>query len=217
MDAHLENAGGPDVREPRPEAAGAAAGWRRLHSEILYQDRFQQLRRDRVSLETPGAPPREIDFAYQERPPGVLVVPVTPDGDVLLVWQYRYAIDSWGLEVPAGGTQDTGDLPLEVVARKELREEVGAEAGEVRAVGWFWTDGALTDQVCHVFLALDVRRCEKPQREPTEASMEIRAVPIAEALRLARTGGIRIGPSALAILQCEPHLTTPPRNTSNGR
>jgi hypothetical protein len=82
----------------------------------------------------------------------------------------------------------------------------------VRPVGWFWATASLTDETCHVFLAEGVERTAAPDREPTEKTMEVRAVPAAEALRLARTGGIRNGACALALLLCEPHLTGGPND-----
>jgi ADP-ribose pyrophosphatase len=206
MDERKVRPDGPDIEGHRGKPNGPAAGWQLRRSEVLFEDQFQRLRRDGVAVGKEGQT-KEIEFTYQERPAGVLIVPVTPEGNVLFVRQYRYAVDDWGLEVPAGGTQDTGGLPLEEVARKELREEVGATAEEVRAVGWFYATGALTDEVCHVFLATGVRREQSPEREVTEQAMEVRTVPADEALRLARSGGIRIGPSALALLLCEPHLT----------
>lgn len=54
-----------------------------------------------------------------------MIVPITKAGEMVLLRQYRYAVDEWCLEVPAGGTHDSGDASLEEVARKELREEVG--------------------------------------------------------------------------------------------
>jgi ADP-ribose pyrophosphatase len=180
------------------------AGWVRRETVVLYEDEFQRLRQDTVEVEGKGS----TKYTYQERPEGVLIVPVTEEGMVLLIRQYRYAVDAWGLEVPAGGTQDTGDMPLVEVARKELCEEVGGEAAEMRPVGWFYTSGALTDEKCHIFLALGVRQTREPEREPTEESITVQSLPVDEAMRLARTGGIHIGPSALALLLCEQEIKT---------
>jgi ADP-ribose pyrophosphatase len=182
------------------KAEGArTAGWVRRNTVVLYEDEFQRLRQDTVDVKGKGS----TNYTYQERPEGVLIVPVTAEGLVLLIRQYRYAVDAWGLEVPAGGTQDTGDMPLLEVARKELREEVGGEAAEMRHVGWFYASGALSDEKCHVFLALGVRQTREPEREPTEKSITVQSLAIDEAMHLARTGGIHIGPSALALLLCE--------------
>lgn len=183
----------------KPE--GEKVGWRLLDSRCVYEDDYQRLRRDRVQVEGH----QEINFAYQECPDGVLIVAVTTDGHVLLERQYRYAVDAWCLEVPAGGTQDTGDMPLEEVARKEMCEELGATCTELRYITWFWTHGSLSSERCHVFLATGVERQQPPDREPTE-QIRVQRVPVAEALAACRSGELRIGPSALALLLCEPHL-----------
>lgn len=119
--------------------------------------------------------------------------------------QYRYAVDDWCLEVPAGGTHDTGAASLEEVTRKELREEVGATVKSLKYVDFFYTTNALSDEKCHVFLAEGV---ELGREQKTEASetIEVQRVPIEKALELARSGAVKTAACALAILLCEPHL-----------
>jgi ADP-ribose pyrophosphatase len=136
-----------------------------------------------------------------------VIVPVTATGEIVLLKQYRYPIDEWCLEVPAGGMHDSGGCSLEEVARKELREEVGAEAGTLAYVTFFYSASALTDEKCHVYLAEGVTLRNKPEREGSE-SIETKLVPADEAIRLARTGAIKTAPCALALLLCEPLLVS---------
>ena len=107
------------------------------------------------------------------------------------------------MEVPAGGMSP--DLTPEEVARRELLEEVGGTAADLRYIGQFYTSNGISNEVAYVYLATGVELGES-QREPTEL-MEIRLVPVEEALRMARDGEITDGPSALALLWCEPLLT----------
>jgi len=107
------------------------------------------------------------------------------------------------MEVPAGGLSP--DLTPEEVARRELLEEVGGTAAELRYVGQFFTSNGISNEVAYVYLATGVELGEA-QPEPTEL-MELRLVPVEEALRMARFGKITDGPSALALLWCEPLLT----------
>ncbi|MFC2045952.1 NUDIX domain-containing protein [Chloroflexota bacterium] len=93
----------------------------------------------------------------------------------------------------------------EEVARRELLEEVGGEAAELPFVGQFYTSNGISNKVAYVYLATGVELGET-HREPTEL-MEMRLVPVEEALRMAREGEISDGPSALALLWCEPLLT----------
>ena len=111
-------------------------------------------------------------------------------------------MDDCCYEVPAGGLSE--GLPPEEVARRELLEEVGGTAADFRYVGQFYTSNGISNEVAYVYLATGVELGES-HREPTEL-MEMRLVPVEEALRMAREGEISDGPSALALLWCEPLL-----------
>ena len=118
--------------------------------------------------------------------------------------------------MPAGGLPPRLDQCLrlvqsEEVARRELLEEVGGMASELHYVGQFYTSNGISNEVAYVYLATGVVLGET-HREPTEL-MESRLVPVDEALRMARKGGISDGPRALALLWCEP-LSYPLQHTS---
>ena len=183
----------------KPE--GARSGWKLLRSETRFEDDLQRLRDDEVEL----AGGKRIHYAYLERADAVIVVPITSAGEMILLKQYRYTVDEWCLEVPGGGMHDAAAADLEEVARKELREEVGATAQELRAVGFFYPANAMSDETCHVFLAEGVEFTGEQKTEASE-TIEIERVSVRAGLELARSGAIKTGPSALAILLCEPFL-----------
>jgi ADP-ribose pyrophosphatase len=180
--------------------------WDTLDSKYLWQSHWYNLRQDR--LRTPEG--REFTYTLVDHPGAVWIVPVTSGGQIALVWQYRYTVDEFCMEVPAGGLSP--DLTPEEVARRELLEEVGGEAADLRYVGQFYTSNGISNEVAYVYLATGVKLGEA-QREPTEL-IEVRLVPVEEALRMAREGEITDGPSALALLWCEPLLR--PRTSSGG-
>jgi ADP-ribose pyrophosphatase len=84
-------------------------------------------------------------------------------------------------------------------------EEVGGIATDLRYVGQFYTSNGISNEVAYIYLATGVE-LGAAQPEPTEL-MEVRLVPVNEALRMARNGQISDGPSALALLWCESLLT----------
>jgi ADP-ribose pyrophosphatase len=106
------------------------------------------------------------------------------------------------MKVPSGTLSP--DLTPEEVARRELLEEVGGTAAELRNIGQFYTSNGISNEVAYVYLAIGVQLGET-RREPTEL-MEIRLFPVEEVLHMAREGDIADGPSALALLWCEPFL-----------
>ncbi len=191
--------------EHKPKAE--AIGWHRQETDYPFSCRTFRLRRDRLLIK--GT--HQIDYSYIESDGAVWVVPVTPEGNVVLIRQYRYSVDDWVWEVPAGGLFDH-DGDLESLVRRELREEVGGEAGSLKYVGWFYGGAAMTNTRCHVFIAYDTRLRYKPEPEVTE-SIEVHVVPIEEALRMCRSGEMREGRSALALMWSEPYLRKPDRGT----
>lgn len=183
------------------KSLGAKYGWKLQDTNTPFATNWLKLRQDRVLLDGSG----DITFTYIDSPGAVGVVPVTPDGQIVLIRQYRYTVDEVCIEVPAGGLHDTGDASMEDVARTELRDEVGASCRDLEYIGFFYTAVGNSSQAYHVFLALDVEFTEEQKLEPTE-HIEVHPTPAAEAIRLARTGEMKDGTSALSILLCEERL-----------
>lgn len=183
----------------KPE--GEKIGWHLLDTSCPFSTPWLKLRQDKLYLDGRG----EVTFTYVEHPGAVGVVPVTKSGDLVLIRQYRYTVDEWCLEVPAGGTHDTGSASLEDVAREEMREEIGATCEELIYAGFFYTSIGNSSQAFHIYLALGVTLDEEVVHEATEV-IETCLVSASEALRLARSGQVKDGASALSILLCEPLL-----------
>lgn len=189
------------LKEQKPN--GVQAGWKFLGTETRFESGVFRLREDSVELD--GG--KQIDYAYLERAPAVIVVPITTAGEMVLIKQYRYAVDEWCLEVPAGGTHDSGGASLEEVATKELREEAGASARSLTYVECFYAAASLSDEKSHVFLAEGVELSKELWTEASE-TIKVQRVPVAQAIKMARDGAIKTGPCALAILLCESRLSS---------
>ena len=181
--------------------------WETLDSQFLWQSRWYSLRQDRLRTQDG----HEFTYTVVEHPGAVWIVPVTREGQVILVRNYRHAVADWCYEVPAGGLSP--GIEPEEVARRELLEEVGGTAAELRYVGKFYTSNGISNEIAYVYLATDVELGES-HREPTEL-MEVWPVPPKEALRMAREGEISDGPSALALLWCEPLINVTAHTSSH--
>ena len=181
-------------------------GWQRLATDYPYTYHMFRIRRDQARWPDGHIAP----YAYLQAPYAVWIVPMTTDGQIILIRQFRYTTDDWSWEVPAGGSHDFEGSPLEL-AKRELDEEIGGESDDWLYVGSFRPGVSIIDQVCHIVLARDVR-LDKPHREPGEI-IEIHPVPLERALEMARNGEMIDGHSALALLRCEPYL----RQISNHR
>lgn len=180
------------------KTVAASLGWRVTETRHPFATPWIRMRQDDIAIPGRGG----ITYTYLEQAPAVFVVPVMSDGQIVLIRQYRYPVDAWCLEIPAGGTHDREGVPLKQVARDELHEEIGATCGSIEQVGMFYTSNTHSDQTSHVFLALKVALCGRPAREATE-HIQIVPTPAKAAIHLARTGQVDDGPSALSLLLCE--------------
>lgn len=126
----------------------------------------------------------------------VAALPVLTDGRVVLVRQYRYAVDAHVWELPAG-RRDPGEAP-EAGARRELEEEVGLRAGALERIAEFWTTPGFCDEVMHLFRATDLEPV--PARPEADEKIEQATFALDEALAMMRSGQIREGKTVVALL-----------------
>lgn len=166
-----------------------------LQQRPILQTRWFSLRQDDIRL--PNG--QEAVYNVIEKPEAVIIVPVLPSGEVVLIHQYRYPLDEWCYEVPAGSIP-ADSLPL-ATAQQELLEEVGGSSTEWVSLGQYWTMKSLGKERSHFFMARNVELGQH-QREATEI-IDLKIVSATEALHMARTGAMADAHSALAVLLCE--------------
>jgi ADP-ribose pyrophosphatase len=126
----------------------------------------------------------------------VAALPVHDDGRVVLVRQYRYAVDASVWELPAGRL-DPGES-VEEAARRELEEEVGLRPRELTALAVFYTTPGFCDEAMHLFRATGLTSVAA-RPEPDER-IESRAFTLEEARAMIRRGEIREGKTLVALL-----------------
>lgn len=166
-----------------------AAPWTTLSSEVLADGLLVRLRRDRVAM--PGGQVATRDVAACTQSVGV--VPVMPDGSVVLVHQYRHAVGRRLLEIPAGLLDHDGE-DRATAARRELAEEVRLGADDLVELTTFFCSPGWTDEHTTVFLATGLRPVAEPddfEAEHEEADMEVVRIPLSDALTAVRDGTIR--------------------------
>ncbi len=123
------------------------------------------------------------------------VLPVTPDGDVLLVKQFRPAVRQTLTEIPAGLLDREGEDALGCAAR-ELFEETGYRHETIEFLGGVYASPGFTDEYIHLFWA---RTRPRPERRPEEG-IEVLKTPLATMVAAARAGRVRDAKTALALL-----------------
>ena len=135
------------------------------------------------------------DYELVHKHDAVAVVPVTPDGDVLMVRQFRPPVRDHLVEVPAGLLDVEGEDALSTAVR-ELFEETGHRHRTIEFMSGNYLSPGFTDEYMHFFWA-EVE--PEPEGSPEEG-IELVRMPLADAVSAARNGRVRNAASALALL-----------------
>jgi ADP-ribose pyrophosphatase len=142
----------------------AGRNWRRLRSEPLGDFRIFTIRRDRI------VSPRtreELDFYILDGADWVNVIPVTAEGNVVLVRQYRHGTEETTVEIPGGAVESRDQGPL-AAARRELLEETGYASDSWTELGFVHPNPAIQSNRCWTFLAEACRRVAEPELDAGE-------------------------------------------------
>ncbi|TDE90292.1 NUDIX hydrolase [Occultella glacieicola] len=164
-------------------------------SRTIHSGRVFDIVAETVDLGDAGAVHRE----FMKHPGAVAVVALDTEDRVLLLRQYRHPVRSYLWEVPAG-LLDVADEPLVDAAARELAEEADLQAARWDTLVDYYTSPGGSDEALRIFLARDLS--DVPEggtftREGEEAGMELRWVPLADAVALVLVGALH-NPSAVA-------------------
>ena len=122
-----------------------------LNDQLIYDGIVVELHKYTVELPDGKSAYREI----VRHPGAVCVLPLTDEGEVICVRQFRYPFGRVLTELPAGKLDSRDEDPLEA-AKRELREETGAVAGRIVSLGDLYPSVAIFDECIHMYLATDL-------------------------------------------------------------
>ncbi|MCC6220010.1 MAG: NUDIX hydrolase [Deltaproteobacteria bacterium] len=155
--------------------------WKKISSKLLNQTRVFSLYSER-SCSPDGS--HEDDFFYLECPSWVNVIPLTDNGEVVLIRQYRHGTKTIELEIP-GGIVDCGEDP-EATAVRELKEETGYVSSHIESLGFTHANPAIQTNRCYSYLATGCKLNDKQNLDPAE-DIAVELVPLASIPTLLRT------------------------------
>ncbi len=142
---------------------------KRLNRELVYQGAILDIYKD--TMELPNGNTEEWDFV-SHRMGAACVLPVLPDGRIVLVRQYRNALERETLEVPAG-CRDSKTEDTKVTARRELKEETGYDSEEITFLASLRTTVAFCDERVDVYLAQNLIPGQQHLDEAESIDLEI--------------------------------------------
>jgi ADP-ribose pyrophosphatase len=154
----------------------------RIDGELAYDGHFLKVTRDRIKL--PDG--KETQREFIRHPGAVVILPLLPDGRVLLERQFRYPNDRVFIEFPAGKI-DPGEAAL-ATAKRELEEETGYTATEWHFVCTIHNAIAYSDEHLDIFLARNLTQGEAKLDDGE--FLELFSATIPELLEMVRTGEI---------------------------
>lgn len=173
---------------------GEPSRWVREGERTLVSTRVLDLKSEHYRHPVRGT---QKDFVVIHAPDWVNVVAVTPDMRIILVRQFRFGSSALSLEIP-GGVIEKGEDPVAAGIR-ELSEETGYGGGKVRLLGSVFPNPAIQDNRCH-FVLVQGAVPTSPVNWDDDEEIQVSTVPVAEALALARSGGITHSLSVAALM-----------------
>lgn len=185
--------------------------WERLKSSKLADYRIMQVRQDAVRSPRTG---KVHDFFVLEMSEWINIIPITPEGKVVMIHQFRHGSGEVSLEIPGGLVEGDDDLPADA-ARRELVEETGYDADELIFLGKVAPNPALQNNQCHSFLALGARPVGKQKLDEGE-DIQVEEIDLGQIPSLIGAGRLNHGLVVVAFYFLEqwrkqnPDLAFPP-------
>ncbi len=175
--------------------------WKVLTSRELFSSGIFRLRSDECELPDGRVMPRYYVMEFSD---WVNIVPVTEDNRIVLVEQYRHAAGESHLEIPGGSTHPDQEGP-QLAAERELLEETGYRAMDVRLIGSQRPNPAMQNNYMHTYIGYGCRKIAEPTPDPFE---DIRVVTykIPEIYQMILEGRINHSIVIASLLYALPHL-----------
>jgi ADP-ribose pyrophosphatase len=172
------------------------APWKTLKSEMVFEHRWYNLRRDEVEL--PGGQVLD-DYFVSVRPDVVLTFPLTADNHVIFVRQYKHAAGEILLELPGGVIDDHEQDPKQA-AKREMLEETGYTSEDVEPLLEIIDNPTKDTNKIYFFLARNVQQIAEQDLDETE-DIEVLKIPLEEVESMVLNGQIKVsGSVALCLL-----------------
>ncbi|MEB3273405.1 MAG: NUDIX hydrolase [Prochlorothrix sp.] len=147
----------------------------------------------------------EGEWECIRHPGGALAIPVTAEGQLVLVKQYRFPAQGWLLEFPAG-TVEVGESPA-VTIQREIQEETGYRAQNWTNLGQFYLAPGYSDEIIYAFLAQGLEKLETPPAQDEDEDIETVLMTPGEFETAVRAGEPIDAKSVTSYFLAQPHLS----------
>lgn len=148
-----------------------------IRTEEIYSGKIIRLQVDEVELPDGKTSKREI-VKHQG---AVAVIPITDDGKIIMVEQFRKPLEKSIIEIPAGKLEE-GETP-DITAIRELEEETGytTKRGDLIFVDSFYTSPGFADEIMHIYLTKKLEKLDEPAETDDDEFLELIEMTLDEA------------------------------------
>lgn len=167
--------------------------YERINRELVHKGAIIDYYQDTIKI--PNGNIAKWDYIRHKG--AAAVVAVKEDGRLLMVRQYRNALDRETLEIPAGGLNSV-DEPTDIAAARELEEEAGYTAGKLELLISIRTTVAFCDEKIDIYLATDLKRSKQHLDE--DEFLDVESYSIEELIRMIYDCKIQDGKTVSALL-----------------
>ena len=165
-----------------------------IQSQPIFKGKVISLKVDDVTLPNGETSKREI----VNHPGAVAIIAITSEGKLVVVEQYRKALERSIIEIPAGKLEP-GELP-EITAARELEEETGYGCNELTYLQSFATSPGFADEIIHLFIARGLYKIENRAAMDEDEFVELMEITVEEGERMIAQQKIFDAKTAFAIL-----------------
>lgn len=187
--------------KPEPAGLDELKPWKIISSQIAFDHPWYKVRRDEVELPNGH---RMDDYFVRVGPEVVLVFPVTPEGEVVLVRQYKHGAQEILLELPGGFFDPEEENPT-AAALRELQEETGYETATITRLHSIIDNPTKDTHQLHLFIAEGARPVSTQDLDVSEDIQVVR-VPLSQMAGVVLEGKVRVSGSVALIFLALAHL-----------
>ncbi|MBS4176444.1 NUDIX hydrolase [Lederbergia citrea] len=171
-----------------------------ISTNNIFKGKIISLQVDEVELPDGKTAKREM----VKHPGAVAVIAMTENGKIIMVEQYRKALERSLLEIPAGKLEP-GEQP-KLTAARELEEETGYTAGNLEHLISFYTSPGFADELIHLYIAKELKKVENPRAGDEDEFVELHKLTIEEAVKCVEDRRIYDAKTAYAVLYLQLQL-----------
>jgi len=172
-----------------------ASDWKIIHSELLFQNRWIELYEEKVEVR----PGKTTNYTWYRTPDVAVIVPFIDKDTLVMIRQYRHPLHKVLLEFPAGHMENN-EKPQKT-AKRELLEETGYHAREIKEVYAYNPSVNISKQVIHIFRGRNLIKGEY-EHDSVEDIRKVEIVSVEELKHLIITGKVENAGTLIAYLIC---------------